>query len=228
MRSNYRIVLAGLAALALSGAASASASAAAPEWFYTGHALSTKPAEAGLGAKEETISASAATPLKLTTHIAGGGTVVIECKGFSEATAKITSPGLDSAKSLSLKECKVLSPVNCSVAKTLTTSEVNTELFYVNGSEVWDQYKPKTGTNFVTINISECAIEGSWGLTGTFCAKETSPTTETVVKDQVIGKPVGEGAKECQLTFLAAHPTFEGTMAFSLFGSQLGAVWTGK
>jgi hypothetical protein len=226
MRSTHRMLGALLAVLALSVTAVASASAATPEWYYHGHALSAKPAEGGLGAGEETISASGG-PFKLTVPSVN---IAFECKSASLTHSKIAALGLGSGEALSMKECAYTGGGHCVVPRNIATGSVRSELFYVRGTEVWAQYKPTGGGTLATIALTECAAEGLYQLNGSFCGKETSPSTETVMKNEVFGtSPTGEGARECGLHYFGTNAAkLEGTLALSLTGSQLGSIWTGK
>jgi hypothetical protein len=196
-----------LAVLAFSAVASASASATTPEWFAKGSLLSGT----------QGVSATSTTPFKFRVLNLN---ITIECKSASLTSASITNPGLGGAVAISLKECAETSKPVCLVSKTITSGPVNSNLAYVNGAEVSDEYTPGNGT-FFSLILEDCSFEGTYRITGKLCGNELSPSTEAVVKNQVF-------ATRCAMK-LGTNPAYlEGTLAFSLTGSQLGSTWTGK
>jgi hypothetical protein len=218
-----------MALVALATAAIGTASAwAAPEWYVAGSPLSAKPAQGGLGAKEESVS----TTVSPVTLKVPGAKITISCQQTSLTQAKIVAGGTGSAAAISFKQCAVTEPSQCVVAKTITTGHVNSALFAVNSGEIWNQYSPVGGKTepFAMITIGECSIEGTYSFNGTVCARETSPLLETLTKEEVFGgAPEGKGAPECAARFFGANAAvLSGTLGLSLSGARSGANWTGR
>jgi hypothetical protein len=215
MRRNRSTVLTFImAVLVFSAIGTASASASTtPEWFVKGaHLLGT-----------QGVSATSTAPFKFRVPSLG---IAIECGGGASLRGPtIANPGIGSAELLTLKECKATPPFKCEVPKTITSGGMSTKLKYVSGTEVFDEYSPQSGETFFSLTLENCSLEGIYKITGKFCGVEVEPNAEAVVKSQVFGSKPPAG---CAMKLGVNAAYLEGTMAFSLTGSQQGAIWTGK
>ena len=150
MKTNVRLLLlALLAATALCAAAAAPASAS--EFLIEGQQIST-PANVEGTSSVSLLSATIA-----------GVKAEIECPEDT-FTGKIEAGGRGSA-TLTLKKCKEAKPAKCSVAETLET-KLNDKLI---GTGLEVEFEPPTPEgNFFEVSItgSECAIKGTYKITG--------------------------------------------------------------
>jgi hypothetical protein len=198
MRKSKVLVLAMAAVFAISAVAAATASAA-PTWKVEGKPLSAT----------ETLKTKAEAAFSLKSDLTGGAEVVILCPVFAATNAKIEPTAADSVEKIVFGEagtnkCTVDTPSACKTAETITTKAITTKLFDEGTAEVWDEYAPTSGTEFVTVAVTGCAGEGSYKITGKSCGKSLEPATEAVTKlQQFGGVPTKEKAKCVPVDFMA-------------------------
>lgn len=212
--SKTRLILASiLAALAVSAVASATASAA-PQYVINKVSFSG----------EETVEGKvkAGTKAVLTSKLNGGAEIKIECSKGSLNTGKLRENFKGSAKAINFEECKVATPTGCSVAKTLTTNEVTAEAVDTGTVGVSEKFAPKTGTTFITINVSGelCAGEGSYPVTGAAECEGLNPTVEEVNKGCNFTSTSGSTLK-----FGTNTATLIEESEFALIGANKGKTW---
>lgn len=136
-------------------AAISSAALASPQWYINGSAFTGT----------ETIEATSLSSMVLT------GTVLsqpleILCD-FAKSTGTITenskgtiSPGL------AFSDCKFLvAPTGCKIAEKQTASAWSFELVE-EGGKVFGKFTPKSGASYLTLEITECALEGTYTVKG--------------------------------------------------------------
>jgi hypothetical protein len=209
-------LLGALALLVLGGIATSQASAAGPYWRVNGARLEK-------GSKFLNAEGGA-TELKATVL---GLSVTISCAEAGVENARLigngTSQGQDSAKTIAFEKCKVTSPKQCAVAKTITTVEVTSHLvIFTNAAKeekIGDLFDPATGTEFVTITlenhgeekcpfaetpfpvkgsaVAEVSLEGTEAVSGELTFPKT-PITEVKTEGgaaEAAGLEIGSGNK---------------------------------
>jgi hypothetical protein len=166
-----------LAVMAVSGIASASASAA-PKWLVRGTALT---GSEGITAIFLPIGTTKLVVL-LKSKLPGGKVeIIISCAKAAIIGGKITAPNAGSATKLSFKECKLDSKeckLTAAESAEIGTSEVSMETTDLATTEpLFLKLVPKGGTNFFTFRLIECAFEGEFKLTGTMASAITAKAT---------------------------------------------------
>jgi len=157
--------------LALAGITAGSALAAATEttghWKVGGTALATGESRDVLCATDTETSSN----FKLIGKVAGSAVEVeasgIECPEASIFQAEEGGHGYarDSGK-LKFTGLKVNTPAACSTSATLTTNPLTSQIM-MEGTKVYDRFKPSSGMTIVVVAISGCAANGNYALKGT-------------------------------------------------------------
>jgi hypothetical protein len=155
-----------VAVLALAGITASSAFATAEEsnghWKVSGATLASGESRNVTCTKD-----SEAGNFKLAGKVLGTA-VELEATGVECLESKITQSGnlaQDSGK-LKFTGVSVVAPVGCGTSTTITTSALTTQVF-MEGTKVYDRFKPTSGETFVTIPITGCAAAGNYPVKGT-------------------------------------------------------------
>lgn len=196
--------LALVAVLALSAFAASLAQAASPEWYVNGSKL--------VGTETETSSGG---PFTLAVPARG---LNIECKKETN-TGSITAPRSDKA-TISFTECILVGAPTCTVS--VASTKAATELVLVGGN-VYDNFKPETGTTFTTITIagSGCAAAGIYPVTGETCGKASALGVE-LVSQPLVFSAANSTACGKELKFGGTKATLSGTSNQVLSGAHKG------
>lgn len=217
MSKQLKVVCLALMAVLAIGALSASAAQAAPKFTVEGVASGSETlAESVTVTKfgsETTPSLTLTVPKFLN----------ITCTGGKIKGGKITVGGeTDSAESLSFTTCKVLGPNNestvCLVKNvggtngTIATGSLTSKLKTV-GTSAYDVFTP-VGANFVEIRITECALEGTYKVTGTASLKVLTSGLALTNEDEA--NATIAGAAETKLFFGARESFLDGKVDLSL------------
>jgi hypothetical protein len=214
LKSKIRVILLGVvAACALSALASASASAAKPQWFIGGAEFHGT----------ETVTAKAETAFTLTSSLTGGAKVVISCTGINAPKSEIFKDNEDASEKIVFTTCTVTEPAKCVVPASITTSKIATLGQEAGTSEVFDKFSPSGTETFVTIPVTGCAGEGNYAVKGTARCAEAAPATETTSKNCAFTTTSGNSLK-----FGINTAALAGTVSFTLIGANKGKVWSGK
>jgi hypothetical protein len=145
--------------------ASLSPPSKAGEWTFNGSPLS--------GPKEVVAEKSGSTALELSVpefgiKLTAAGVECVECTIYNDGTAH----GLGKLKFTGVT---INEPEGCTVASTLQTLAVTSEVIMFEGS-AYDVIFPQTGETFITVKLSECAFAGKYSLTGTLAGTLTNGT----------------------------------------------------
>lgn len=203
------IFLALMAVLAI-GAVTASAAQAEPTFTVEGVAAGTVEPIA-----ETTLVTTVGTEYTPSLTLTVPGFFTITCTGLNVKKGTITNKtAKNAADSLSFTTCKVLGPKNestfCLVKNvggtngTIATGSLTSTLVTI-GTSTYDTVTP-VGVTFVELKISECALEGTYKVTGTAATKVLSAGLNTYVElesNEAIAKAAGTrlffGAREAYL-----------------------------
>lgn len=208
--ARVKLVLLSLLAVFALGAV-ASASASAQEWLIEGKGL-----KAGESAP---VSGSAAGSLTLLLTLSNIH-VVLLCDKAS-GTGTIVGPSSATANPISFSECKVVEP-KCTTSATLKTKEISISLLVLGESRLIS-FIPKAGesTEFVTVELGGCAVEGEYKITGSVGCELLHPFESAVLQDCSF-----ELGKDQKLLFGKAEADLEGEISFVLTGADEGKKWS--
>jgi hypothetical protein len=209
-------MLAAVVAICALSAVTASSALALPEWKVGGAALSGT----------ETVEAAAETSFDFSSTLTGSAKLLLLCASLKTVGASISGPRTDAVTLIRFSGCVIDEPSVCRIKKPLELKPVVTELFDEDTTEVWDLFKPTTGTEFTSFTVTGCSGEGIYKFAGTFCIKEIEPAIEAVTKLWSAGVPTLT-EQACALKFGVNPLTLEGTTEFVLAGKNKGKAWRG-
>jgi hypothetical protein len=171
--SRTRLTLVGaVAAFAVTTITAASASAAG-QWWVSGAKFS--------GTEEVTAHLRTGTKAILKATLPGGEEIELESSKISGKKGDLFANNKDLAEEITFLETKVVKIVGCETPSSVVVKPVVTELV-VEGTKVFDLYTPKSGTEFTTINLTGCAGEGKYKMTGQTRCEIKEPEVEAVDK----------------------------------------------
>lgn len=209
--TNFSLSLLGLfASLAMSTLTPATASAAGQVYINGAKFTGTETAE-GINTTSMTFTStvSGIKVKELCDHGVGKGTITDNNKGT-------ISPGLE------LSECSLVEPSSCKAPAHINTVKLQSEL-EVESTKVFVNSFPESGTNFVVIEIENCALEGEYEINGSARCEVVEPEVEAVTKEcdftTTSGSKMKLGRDEASLVKVDSA---------KLTGVNSGKAWTAK
>jgi hypothetical protein len=171
--SRTRLTLMGVvAAFAVTTISAASASAAG-QWWVSGTKFS--------GTEEVTARLKAGTKVVLKSALPGGEEIELQSSSSSGKKGNVFANNKDSVEEITFFDTTLVKPAGCAAAPSIVIKPVVTELV-VEGGKVFDLYTPKSGTEFTTIMLIDCAAEGKYKTTGQTRCEIQEPNVEAVGK----------------------------------------------
>lgn len=203
----YRTRFAVLGLFVILAIGATASSAAAAEWLVEGSALT----------KEESVEIYSLGSVTLLVTI--NGEVVKRLCDQAKTTGTI-SPGTAGVNAgISFSECKITEPSGCKTTATGKTGKLDISDLVVTGNKLIT-FKLESGTSVETLEITECALEGEYDITGDVSCEVEAPSELAVTKNCVFKPGVDQGFE------IAGKPvTFEGTFSFGLTGIDKGKEW---
>jgi hypothetical protein len=187
------------------------------QWYVSGSKLSG----------EKALTTTAVGTQKLATTVAGSpldltatGVNCLSCVIKNSTTTTATADGTLEFTGVSVSE-----PAGCTVAGGTVTTKALTAVVGMNtaGSSATLKFTPQSGTTFATVELggTECAIAGTYKVTGIAYAKATLATGEFAVNQEItLSQAIQESAGEATSLKFGANAAFlTGAVKGSLAGS---------
>lgn len=171
----------------------------------------------------ETVEGKNTTSMKFTTTLTGGASLKVLCdKGVGKGTIEDGDKGTVPS-GLELSECKITEPSSCKSSSTINTEPLVSELQEVEGGEVFIVSKPKSGDEWVTVEIEGCAAEGTYEVSGSARCEVITPREEAVEKECDFTATSGSTFK-----FGTKAATLEKVDSAILTGVNKGKKWSAR
>jgi hypothetical protein len=154
-----------------------------------------------------TIGEGAGTPVELTAtsvscikHNAEStepGATIVQAGSSAQAIGRIQFGGVAVAK-----------PTGCTVASTLTTNPLKSEVYMESGSttKVFQRFEP-TGTEFLKVTISGCSVAGTYAVKGFTYGEALNPTNKEATTQSLTFSEAIEKTAKGTLKF-AGNPAY--------------------
>jgi hypothetical protein len=185
--SKLGLALASVLALGAIMASSAFATATTPaESFWYSGPSAAKATKLTSGTSKTATCGIKSAKMTLESLVAGIIPVKITATGVECVSSKIEQSGnmaIDSGK-IKFTGVTIDEPSGCTIPSTLETNQLNTKL-EEEGSTVYDLFEPASGTTFINIPLSGCALAPGGNVEGSVFGK-ASNATGTFVETQVL------------------------------------------
>jgi hypothetical protein len=173
--SRVRLMLLSILVVFAVGAVASASASAAGQWWVSGAKFS--------GTEEVTARLKSGTKAVLKSKLPGGEEVELLSPKISLRRADIFANSKGLAEEITFLETTVAKPVGCEMLSDIIVKPVLTELV-VEGtpSKVFDLFTPQLGTKFATVELSNCAGEGLYQVTGQVRCEVQAPEFESLDK----------------------------------------------
>lgn len=203
-----KLMLFGVSAALALGAATP-AGAAATEWLVEGKALEGNQELRAFWLPSVTIATTISNVHMVVTCKGGEGTALLSPKDTGELAAGI-----------GFSECSVVEPAACKVPVT-NKSTAETVSLTETGEARLLTFKPKSGTAIIGVEVTECALEDLYTITGTVGCEIAKPLTGEVTKNCVLTP-----GKDQELKFGTHTMSVTAEVSLAMAGADKGKSWS--